>query len=96
MKKALGVIGFCLIVSIISFLGIREYMEAEGIEFTIHGQIAMGIGIFFTMLVGFGLMALLFFSNRHGHDEVVYELSSEDGHKAYSDKSSDDDNNQAG
>ncbi len=92
MKKALSVIGFCLIISIISFIGIREYMESEGIDFTIHGQIAMGIGIFFTMLVGFGLMALLFFSNKHGHDEVVYELRSEDGYKAYSDTSSDTDN----
>lgn len=90
MKKALSVIGFCLIISIISFVGIRIYMEAEGIDFTIHGQIAMGIGIFFTMLIGFGLMALLFFSNKHGHDEVVYELSSEDGRKAYKETSTND------
>ncbi|UTW54408.1 hypothetical protein [Kordiimonas sp. SCSIO 12610] len=94
MKKALAVIGFCLIVSVISFVGIREYMESEGIDFTIHGQIAMGIGIFFTMLIGFGLMALLFFSNKNGHDEVVYELSSEDGYKAYSNNSSDENNQQ--
>jgi hypothetical protein len=93
MKKVLSVIGFCLVVSVISFVGIREYMESEGIDFTIHGQIAMGIGIFFTMLIGFGLMALLFFSNKNGHDEVVYELSSGDDHKTYSD-TSDNNHNQ--
>jgi hypothetical protein len=29
----------------------------------------LGLGIFFTLLVGFGLMALVFYSSRAGFDE---------------------------
>jgi hypothetical protein len=33
------------------------------------GYVAMTIGIVFSLVVGCGLMALLFYSNRHGYDE---------------------------
>jgi hypothetical protein len=36
-----------------------------------HGWIALGLGTFFSLLVGCGLMALMFFSSRSGHDEVA-------------------------
>ena len=34
-----------------------------------HGWIALGLGSFFSLLIGAGLMALMFFSNRSGHDD---------------------------
>ena len=34
-----------------------------------HGLIALGLGIFLSLGLGFGLMALVFYSNRHGHDD---------------------------
>jgi hypothetical protein len=34
-----------------------------------HFYIAMSLGIGFSMLVGVGLMALVFYSHRRGHDE---------------------------
>ena len=34
-----------------------------------HGWIAMVLGVFFSCLVGFGLMGLMFFSSRKGYDE---------------------------
>ena len=36
-----------------------------------HGWIALGLGTFFSLLIGWGLMALMFFSSRSGHDEVA-------------------------
>jgi len=36
-----------------------------------HGWIAMGLGTFFSLIIGCGLMALMFFSNRSGHDDVA-------------------------
>ena len=33
------------------------------------GYAAMTLGIVLSLLVGCGLMALLFYSNRHGYDE---------------------------
>ena len=37
-------------------------------ELHIHMLIATGVGILLTMLLGTGLMTLMFLSNRHGHD----------------------------
>jgi len=36
-----------------------------------HGWIALVLGTFFSLGIGGGLMALMFFSSRSGHDEVA-------------------------
>jgi hypothetical protein len=36
---------------------------------SVHGYGAMTLGIVFSLLVGCGLMALVFFRNRRGYDE---------------------------
>ena len=36
-----------------------------------HGWIALGLGTFFSLLIGCGLMALMFFSSRSGHDDAA-------------------------
>ena len=36
-----------------------------------HGWIALGLGTFFSLLIGCGLMTLMFFSSRSGHDDVA-------------------------
>lgn len=33
------------------------------------GYVAMALGILFSLVVGIGLMALVFYSHRHGYDE---------------------------
>lgn len=35
----------------------------------VHFYIALGFGVVFTLAVGMGLMALVFYSSRHGYDE---------------------------
>jgi hypothetical protein len=42
--------------------------DTEGIS--THGIIAMVVGTTFTVLVGVGLMALIFYSNRSGQDDL--------------------------
>lgn len=39
---------------------------------SLHGFIALGLGILGSLVVGGGLMALVFFSNRSGHDQAVH------------------------
>lgn len=39
---------------------------------SIHGIIALGLGISFSILVAVGLMALVFHSSRSGQDEQVH------------------------
>ena len=36
-----------------------------------HGWIALGLGTVFSLLIGCGLMVLMFYSSRSGHDEVA-------------------------
>ncbi len=45
------------------------------------GWLMLGLGIFFTLLVGFGLMALVFYSSRAGFDEPP-EVVQEKKHRA--------------
>ena len=45
------------------------------------GWLMLGLGIFFTLLVGFGLMALVFYSSRAGFDEPP-EIVQEKKHRA--------------
>jgi hypothetical protein len=39
------------------------------VQMPTYGYVALFAGIFFSLLVGCGLMALVFFSNRQGYDE---------------------------
>ncbi len=72
LQTILKIVAACIVVSVITHFGIIYFTE---FEMSIHGHIAMGIGILFTYGVGAGLMALLFFSNKHGHDDEVYTSS---------------------
>jgi hypothetical protein len=36
------------------------------------GYVAMALGIIFSLVIGCGLMALLFYSSRHGYDEAAH------------------------
>lgn len=40
-------------------------------EMSVHGYIALGLGVVATLVIGGGLMGLVFYSSRHGYDEGV-------------------------
>jgi hypothetical protein len=44
---------------------------AETAAMPADAYIAMAVGIFFSIVVGCGLMALVFYSSRHGYDEAA-------------------------
>jgi hypothetical protein len=50
----------------------RAWIAVEGPPMPLTGYIAMTLGVVFSVVVGCGLMALLFYSNRHGYDEISY------------------------
>ena len=67
----LSVLGVVLAVSVwFAWSGWLSVDEVAETEVSAHGYIAMALGIFLSMIVGGGLMALLFYSARHGHDEI--------------------------
>ena len=65
----LAVLGCIFIVTII--WAISVWNAASGVEMSKHGWIALGLGTFFSLLIGCGLMALMFYSNRSGHDDAA-------------------------
>jgi hypothetical protein len=48
------------------------WQELAEVEMDRHGWIALGLGATATLLVGCGLMALVFFSHRRGYDERAH------------------------
>ncbi len=48
----------------------QGWVAHSDVQMSIHGYIAMGLGIFFSLLFGFGLMALTFYSSRQGYDDL--------------------------
>jgi hypothetical protein len=65
-----------LIAALLAMLGGAVYIAFTGsnlhgdFEMSAHGYIAMTLGIVFSMIVGVGLMALVFISSRRGYDEI--------------------------
>jgi hypothetical protein len=45
------------------------WQQTAGVEMSVHGYVAMILGVIFSLVIGCGLMALVFFSSRHGYDE---------------------------
>ena len=73
MKKTIIQITLsCIGLSIISYILAVLYIERDGYVLQVHGHIAAALAIFFTYSLGAALMTLLFFSNKHGHDEMVH------------------------
>jgi hypothetical protein len=54
------------------WLAARTWISAADSPMPATGYIAMTLGIVFSLVVGCGLMALLFYSNRHGYDDISY------------------------
>ena len=52
-------------------LAYRVWTGMEGVEMSGHGHFALALGVGFSLLIGIGLMALVFHSHRSGHDEKV-------------------------
>ncbi|WGD53108.1 hypothetical protein QA641_03990 [Bradyrhizobium sp. CB1650] len=66
-----GIIILLLLLLLIAagFVAYVGWTLADGIEVSTAGYVAMAIGVLFSLLVGCGLMALVFYSSRSGYDE---------------------------
>jgi hypothetical protein len=65
--SVLLVLGSLLVFAIVvAYFG---WNSAAGTDVPESGYLAMGFGIVFSLLIGVGLMGLLFYSSRHGYDE---------------------------
>ena len=51
------------------FVAYLGWTLADGVEVSTAGYVAMAAGVLFSLIVGCGLMALVFYSSRSGYDE---------------------------
>ncbi|HEY5338742.1 MAG TPA: hypothetical protein VIJ85_11090 [Rhizomicrobium sp.] len=71
----LGPGGWFTIVVLLGFLlaalgyAIHAWNAMDGVHISMAGWIFMGLGVVFTILVGGGLMALVFYSSRNNFDQ---------------------------
>lgn len=65
---AVGIGAACLVAVGAVAAGFWTALGAS--EITLSGWIAMALGVLVSFAVGAGLMALVFYSNRHGYDEI--------------------------
>lgn len=65
MASLLGILALTI------FWSVSVWNTSDGTSLGPHGWIALGLGTFFSLVIGGGLMALMFYSNRSGHDEAA-------------------------
>lgn len=64
-----------ILITILSlFLAVSIWFAWQGfsrvdVQIGVHGWIAMALGTILSLVVGGGLMALVFYSSRHGYDD---------------------------
>jgi hypothetical protein len=76
-KLAILVPLFALLAISLWFAG-AAWVHFEGDAIPVYGYVAIAGGVVMSLLVGGGLMALVFYSSRHGYDD----LSGGDGDQA--------------
>jgi hypothetical protein len=55
------------------WFAVHTWMSVEGPAMPTAGYVAMTLGVVFSIVLGIGLMGLIFYSSRHGYDEASYE-----------------------
>ena len=60
---------FALLALALWFAG-ETWSHLKGDSIPLYGYVAIAGGVLFSLLVGGGLMALVFYSNRRGYDDL--------------------------
>ena len=71
MRKYSVIIPLVAMLAAAVWFAVYSWSAIEGPPMPVEGQVAMWLGIVFSLVVGCGLMALVFYSSRHGYDEAA-------------------------
>ena len=66
-----AVLGSILVLAVV--LGLQRWISLADVELGFHGMLALVLGVTISLALGVGLMALVFYSSRSGHDERAHE-----------------------
>lgn len=68
MRKLLIMVPLVALLIAALWFAIYAWTAIEGPPMPTGGYVAMWLGIIFSLVIGCGLMALVFYSSRHGYD----------------------------
>ena len=68
MRRLLIIVPLLALLALALWFAVYSWNAIEGPPIPTGGYVAMGLGIVFSLAIGCGLMALLFYSSRHGYD----------------------------
>ena len=71
VKNKIIIFVFLLVLFLVSFFSIKLWINLDFINISSNGIFAILICIVMSLIIGSGLMALAFFSAKHGYDENV-------------------------
>lgn len=71
MKSLLVAVPLLAILGVALWAAFRMWTMLPGATLSGHGWLALFLGAFLSLAVGIGLMALIFYSHRHGYDEAA-------------------------
>lgn len=69
MRKILIVVPLLALLALSVWFAATAWVRLGGEPIPLYGYVAIAGGVFFSLLVGGGLMALVFYSSRHGYDD---------------------------
>ena len=71
MKTTMLLVTLLALLALAAGFAYYVWDDLAGAEMSIHGWIALGLGVVFSVGLGGGLMWLIFYSARKGHDDNV-------------------------
>lgn len=69
MKGLIVAVSLAVILALSVFYAYKTWSALEDVAISTNGLIALGLGVLVTLLLGAGLMFLVFYSSRQGYDD---------------------------
>jgi hypothetical protein len=70
MRKWILMTPLFALLALALWFAVTSWVHLSRTTIPLYGWFAIGGGVFFSLLVGGGLMALVFYSSRHGYDDL--------------------------
>jgi hypothetical protein len=78
---AIAIVVFLLaLLAVAVWFAVHAWTSVGGPPIPVAGYVAMTLGIVFSLVIGCGLMALVFYSSRHGYDERAQQQDDHQPH----------------
>ena len=78
MKTALVIFVLLALLGVTVGWAVWGWEQTAGTAMGFHGWLAVILGVVFTIIVGCGLMGLMFYSSRYRYDERASDLNDRD------------------